>query len=81
MPNPGEVNILLVEDDDIDVRFIKKTFQTHQITNLIYVASDGIEALEILRGDGEREQLQRPYLILLYWFSGTLSFDVLELAS
>lgn len=65
MPNPAEVNILLVEDDEIDVRFIKKTFQTHKIDNPIYLASDGVEALEILRGEGGHEQLQRPYLILL----------------
>ena len=65
MPETSQVNILLVEDDQIDVRFIKKTFQSHRITNPIYVASDGIEALEILRGEGGREPLARPYLILL----------------
>jgi len=65
MPEHCEVNFLLVEDDAIDVRFIRKTFQTHKITNPLHVACDGVEALEMLRGDGGRERIPRPYLILL----------------
>ena len=60
-----EVNILVVDDDDIDVRAVKRGFAAQKISNPIYVASDGVEAIEMLRGEGGRDPLPRPYLILL----------------
>lgn len=47
-----ELNILLVDDDEIDVMTVKRAFSRANITNKIYVASDGIEALNMLRSDG-----------------------------
>lgn len=55
------VSILLVEDDDIDAMGIKRALNKLRVANPLHRASDGIEALEILRGD----QIQHPYLILL----------------
>ena len=43
-------NILLVEDDDLDVENVRRAFKKAGITNPLWVASDGEEALEILRG-------------------------------
>lgn len=60
-----EVKILLVEDDEIDVMTIQRVLQKKQLANQLYVANDGIEALEILRGTNEREKIQRPLIILL----------------
>lgn len=65
MPHSTEVSILLVEDDDIDVRAVKKAFAKEKVTNSIFVASDGVEALEMLRGEAGHEPVPRPYLILL----------------
>jgi len=65
MPSFPEVNILLVEDDEIDVRSVKRAFQTQKIANPIFQASDGVEALEMLRGEAGHAPLPRPYLILL----------------
>jgi CheY-like chemotaxis protein len=45
-----QLNILLVEDDDVDVMNVKRAFAKNHITNPLFVAADGIEALEKLRG-------------------------------
>lgn len=43
------LNILLVEDDDVDVMNVRRAFEKHHLTNALYVASNGIEALALLR--------------------------------
>lgn len=43
------LNILLVDDDEVDVMNVKRAFQKAHITNPLFVAHDGIEALERLR--------------------------------
>ncbi|HEX9985607.1 MAG TPA: response regulator [Thermoanaerobaculia bacterium] len=45
------LNILLVEDDEVDVMNVKRAFAKGNITNPLFVAGNGIEALERLRGD------------------------------
>ena len=59
------VNLLLVDDDDVDVQGLKRAFTKSKIANPITVARDGIEALEILRGQNGRAKLAKPHLILL----------------
>jgi CheY-like chemotaxis protein len=44
------LNILLVEDDEVDVMNVRRAFQKNRITNPLFVASNGVEALEQLRG-------------------------------
>ena len=44
------LNILLVEDDDVDVMNVRRAFQKNHITNPLFVAANGVEALEQLRG-------------------------------
>lgn len=44
------LNILLVEDDQIDVMNVKRAFEKSHITNPLFVAGNGLEALELLRG-------------------------------
>jgi CheY-like chemotaxis protein len=46
------LNILLVDDDEIDVMTVRRAFTKANITNKVFVATDGIEALEMLRSDG-----------------------------
>jgi CheY-like chemotaxis protein len=43
------INILLVEDDEVDVMNVKRAFKKSHITNPLYCAGNGLEALEILR--------------------------------
>jgi len=57
--------ILLVEDSPDDVELILRVLQNERTPLPIRVASDGIEALHILRGTDGHEPLPRPYLILL----------------
>ena len=59
------VNLLLVEDDEVDVQGLKRAFAKSRIANPITVARDGIEALEVLRGENGQEKLPKPHLILL----------------
>ena len=59
------VTFLLVEDDEIDVKVIKRGFKSLKLANPIRIARDGIEALEILRGENGQERVPKPYLILL----------------
>ena len=64
MPN-SNVHVLVVEDDEIDIEAVQRAFDVLKITNAITVASDGVEALNVLRGDGGYTRLSRPYIILL----------------
>ena len=59
------VNLLLVEDDEVDVQGFKRAFAKSRIGNPLTVARDGIEALEVLRGENGRPKLAKPHLILL----------------
>ena len=46
--NQKLVNILLVEDDEVDVMNVKRAFSKNNIKNPLFVAGNGIEALEML---------------------------------
>src|ERR1044071_7858521 len=46
------LNILLVDDDEIDVMTVRRAFSKANITNKLFVATDGIEALKLLASDG-----------------------------
>jgi len=60
--NPKLVNIFLVEDDEVDVMNVKRAFDKNHITNLLFVARDGVEALEKLRS-GEIPKGRRIVLL------------------
>jgi CheY-like chemotaxis protein len=47
----NRLNILLVEDDEVDVMTVQRAFKKGNITNPLYVAGNGLEALTILRGE------------------------------
>ena len=60
--------ILLVEDEENDVFFMKHAFKEVGILNPLHVAQDGKEAMDYLSGNGEyadRERFPLPYLTLL----------------
>ena len=42
------LNILLVEDDEVDVMNVKRAFERNRMTSSLFVAGNGLEALEIL---------------------------------
>jgi CheY-like chemotaxis protein len=59
------IDVLLVEDDDGDVLLIREAFDHNKVYNKLSVVSDGVEALEFLRGQGKHAGAERPDLILL----------------
>lgn len=59
------LNILLVEDDDGDAKAVTRAFNKAKVANPIIRAYDGIEALEILRGENGHEKPSAPYILLL----------------
>lgn len=59
------VNILLVDDDQVDVMAVRRAFKRAKIANPISVAHDGLEALQMLRGEGDHDKIGSPYIILL----------------
>ena len=49
--NDKMLNILLVEDDQVDIMNVKRAFDKNRITNPLYVAANGLDALEMLRAN------------------------------
>lgn len=59
------IDILLVEDSAADVRLTREALRDTKLINRLTVASDGVQALAMLRKQGEYANLPRPDLILL----------------
>ncbi|RYY77396.1 MAG: response regulator [Gammaproteobacteria bacterium] len=59
------VNILVVEDDEIDVEALKRLFAKRDIKNPVYYAANGIEALDIMRGENTKAKVPKPFIVLL----------------
>jgi CheY-like chemotaxis protein len=59
------IHILLVEDDEGDAKAVQRAFAKARIANPFVRAHDGLEALEMLRGEGGRETLKPPRLLLV----------------
>lgn len=57
-----QLHILLVEDDEVDILNVKRAFEKNKITNPLYVASNGLEALAMLR-DGSVPNKRRLVLL------------------
>jgi CheY-like chemotaxis protein len=57
--------ILLVEDDRVDIMTVQRALKKIDVSNPLYVARTGVEALGMLRGDGFPRIDPAPSLILL----------------
>jgi CheY-like chemotaxis protein len=66
-PPDRTLNILLVEDDEVDVLNVKRALKKNDISHPLYIAGNGIEALEMLRGTDKAPAVIPPSrrLILL----------------
>jgi len=60
-----DAGILLVEDDRVDIMTVQRALKKIDVSNPLYVARTGVEALEMLRGDGVPKIEPTPSLILL----------------
>ncbi|RYZ78200.1 MAG: response regulator [Moraxellaceae bacterium] len=59
------INVLIVEDDDVDVEVLTRMFKKLAIPNPVYRASNGVQALEIMRGKNAEQKITQPFIILL----------------
>ena len=58
MHDSRAVTILLVEDDEVDIMALRRAFEKLRIVNPVHLASDGVEAWEML------PSLPRPFLVI-----------------
>ncbi|GAB2965977.1 response regulator [Hymenobacter coalescens] len=58
-------SILLVEDDQMDIMNVQRELRKHNITVPLFVARNGREALALLRGEGDRERIPKPSVVML----------------
>jgi len=65
MSEPREVTLLVVDDDKVDRMAISRALKKQRIANPVAEASNGIEALEILRGEHSDKKIEFPVLVLL----------------
>ena len=65
MRHNGYMPILIVEDDDIDAEALTRSFTKQQLKNPIYMARDGVEAMQMLDGTGAFPAIPQPCLIIL----------------
>lgn len=65
MGSPQPVRMLLVEDNDMDVRIFKRAMRDAGVDQPLSVARDGVEALAALRGADGIERVARPNVIVL----------------
>jgi two-component system, chemotaxis family, response regulator Rcp1 len=59
------LEVLLVEDSPGDVRLTREAFHDANGSVRLHVASDGVEAVAFLKGEGTHAHAPRPDLILL----------------
>lgn len=64
-PAYQDVTILIVDDDQVDLRAVRRGLTKNKIANPVREASDGQQALDMLRGVNGQVRVPRPYLILL----------------
>lgn len=64
-PAPQPIDILLVEDNEADVRLTQEVLKDSKVRNNLIVANDGAQALACLRREGKYKNSLRPDLILL----------------
>jgi CheY-like chemotaxis protein len=61
----NDVNVLLVDDDQICRHGVRRALSKQGLSNRVFEARHGIEALEMLRGTNGRNSIPRPVTILL----------------
>jgi len=59
------LEILAVEDNPADIRYMSEIFKEGRLANRVTAMSDGDAALRYLRGEGEFAGVVRPDLVLL----------------
>lgn len=59
------LTILHIEDDAVDSMVVDRIIKKKNITNQLFHARNGVEALDMLRGTNGKDKIPRPDIILL----------------
>jgi CheY-like chemotaxis protein len=59
------IDVLLVDDDPGDTLMIREAFEHNKVKNELQCVSDGVQAMQYLRREGQYANAPRPDLILL----------------
>lgn len=58
------ISLLLIDDDDVEAEMVHRSLKKVKIANEVYRARDGLEGLQILRGEAT-QKIKGPVLVLL----------------
>ena len=58
------INVLIVEDDEVEIMGLRRVLRAAETPHTLSVARDGMEALQVLRGEGQ-VALGRPTLVFM----------------
>ncbi|MEM7516568.1 MAG: response regulator [Planctomycetota bacterium] len=64
MPNPDNLNLLIVDDDDVDVQAVVRAVRRAGLSFGLFTSRDGDEAMELLRKESSAPDA-KPFLVLL----------------
>ena len=65
LPDKKAVHVVLIDDDEVDVEAVVRSFRLHGMANPITTFRNGAEALHAMRGRFGSELGATPFLILL----------------
>ncbi|GGG55519.1 response regulator [Hymenobacter glacieicola] len=66
MASPSDQpSILLVEDDQMDIMNVQRELRKHNVEVPLYIARNGREALNMLRGEGGQTAIPKPSVVML----------------
>ncbi len=67
MNNVEQTEVLLAEDNPADVELILRAFEKHKLANKVYVAKDGVEALDFVfcTGAYKVRDIRRPPKVVI----------------
>lgn len=60
-----DLSILLVEDDDVCAEATVRSLRQRHCRSPVSWVKDGVEALEVLRGQHQAVSIEKPYIVLL----------------
>ena len=62
---PATVSILLVEDDEVEIKALRRGMKKLELRNPVHIARDGIVALNMLRGVQGETPVAKPFVVVM----------------
>lgn len=64
-PALNDCTVLLVDDDDVAIEGVQRSFRKYRVPCPTVTAGDGAEALRVLRGEHHDKRIDTPVIVLL----------------